>query len=485
MRTIASTLVTFLIAGWAQEPGRVSTSRPSSILTQEQLQQKLDAKLASEFLTKAPWLTDYDAARIEAKKTEKLIFAYFTKSDVDFAGCRVLESGPFLDPRFAQFGESFILYCHITSGVASRKYESLFKEKMGMGYPTILYLDSDGDVVYRHQAIRTIEGFESSAKEAQEFSRLRKGAETGDPDAKLAFIIKQYDSNLIRPEELAPKIKDFTNLSPDSQRQLDELKFELELNDLYRKSNGKPELLAEAAQQILAMYDTKKIPQREKAKDFYYGVLSNYARAKKDITVFEIVIKEMAARAEKDDTKKPQLDSLTRQFDHVKKLVQCESLRKKYTAGDKAVAKELLMLEFEMGITTSATATALLADVGKLTTEEQQLVNDHLYELEFKELTATVKDKESLSEALKRSIEWAKQGRVPQRMDAYQRFWTFIINNAARNGDEEALTLAIAELKKRAATESKLQPMLQSAEVRMRDFIKRKEGASSLPAEKK
>ncbi len=48
--------------------------------TQEQLKTNLDAKLKAPFLAKAAWLTDYDAAREEAKKSGKPIFAYFTRS---------------------------------------------------------------------------------------------------------------------------------------------------------------------------------------------------------------------------------------------------------------------------------------------------------------------------------------------------------------------------------------------------------------------
>ncbi len=37
-------------------------------------------KLESSFLKKASWLTDYDAARAEAARTQRPIFAYFTVS---------------------------------------------------------------------------------------------------------------------------------------------------------------------------------------------------------------------------------------------------------------------------------------------------------------------------------------------------------------------------------------------------------------------
>lgn len=37
-------------------------------------------KLKAPFLSKAPWIADYDKARAEAKKTGRPIFTYFTTS---------------------------------------------------------------------------------------------------------------------------------------------------------------------------------------------------------------------------------------------------------------------------------------------------------------------------------------------------------------------------------------------------------------------
>jgi hypothetical protein len=39
-----------------------------------------DKKLQEPFLSKASWITDYDKAREESKKSGKPIFAYFTRS---------------------------------------------------------------------------------------------------------------------------------------------------------------------------------------------------------------------------------------------------------------------------------------------------------------------------------------------------------------------------------------------------------------------
>ncbi|MEZ5963551.1 MAG: hypothetical protein R3F56_06865 [Planctomycetota bacterium] len=56
----------------------------ASLLAQQKSQEELiklrDEKLAKAVFTLADWHTDYDAVRAEAKKTGKLIFAYFTRS---------------------------------------------------------------------------------------------------------------------------------------------------------------------------------------------------------------------------------------------------------------------------------------------------------------------------------------------------------------------------------------------------------------------
>jgi len=47
---------------------------------QEAMKKKLEEKLESEFLKNAAWVTDFDQAKAESKKSGKPIFAYFTRS---------------------------------------------------------------------------------------------------------------------------------------------------------------------------------------------------------------------------------------------------------------------------------------------------------------------------------------------------------------------------------------------------------------------
>jgi hypothetical protein len=57
-------------------PAATAQKAPS----QEQLIKLRDEKLALPVFQKAPWSFDYDKVRAEAKKSGKLIFAYFSRS---------------------------------------------------------------------------------------------------------------------------------------------------------------------------------------------------------------------------------------------------------------------------------------------------------------------------------------------------------------------------------------------------------------------
>jgi hypothetical protein len=64
----------------AQNPGGAPAPKQQPKPAEDPLQKKLDEKLKEPFFKKAPWLTDYDQALAESKKSGKPIFGYFSRS---------------------------------------------------------------------------------------------------------------------------------------------------------------------------------------------------------------------------------------------------------------------------------------------------------------------------------------------------------------------------------------------------------------------
>ena len=58
----------------------LTAALPAQPPTQEKLVAERDKKLAKPVFQKANWLFDYDEARAEARKQDKLMFTYFSRS---------------------------------------------------------------------------------------------------------------------------------------------------------------------------------------------------------------------------------------------------------------------------------------------------------------------------------------------------------------------------------------------------------------------
>jgi hypothetical protein len=52
----------------------------ATIVSAQDMESRLEEKLAKDFIKNADWEMDFDAAKAKAKESGKLIFAYFTRS---------------------------------------------------------------------------------------------------------------------------------------------------------------------------------------------------------------------------------------------------------------------------------------------------------------------------------------------------------------------------------------------------------------------
>ena len=55
-------------------------SLSATAVAQDTMEAMLEAKMAKEFIKSATWVTDYDQALEQAKKDNKLVFSYFSRS---------------------------------------------------------------------------------------------------------------------------------------------------------------------------------------------------------------------------------------------------------------------------------------------------------------------------------------------------------------------------------------------------------------------
>ena len=166
----------------------------------ETLEQKRDAKLAEPWLKKAAWFTDYDKALSEAKASGKPIFADFTRSYAPCPYCTEIEEGVFSDPAFAEWSKEVVLLCHVTTGIKTDPHQDLLAKKGGQGFPYLVFLDAEGEVIAAHEGEQTVAGFREGLGKARAFLDLRKKAEAGDKAARFQVLETRYGQGTLTSE---------------------------------------------------------------------------------------------------------------------------------------------------------------------------------------------------------------------------------------------------------------------------------------------
>lgn len=248
----------------------------------------LREKLRSAFLSKAPWTTDYDKAREASARSGKPILAYFTRSYAPCIPCSQLEGGVLLGDDFAKLSDRFVLFCHITSQAPGEKYQMLLPEKGGKGWPSVFFLDSDGNVLARHSGPFTVEGFEATGAKPRAFLELRAKAEKGGPPAKIDFILARLELGQLRPGEAEERIREIGAApTPEQKRKLDGLVSNVDVEAILKPIKTEESKNAAAKKCYERLKAGKADPTIEPVRGGYWNLILEYAESVKDVEVFE------------------------------------------------------------------------------------------------------------------------------------------------------------------------------------------------------
>jgi hypothetical protein len=144
-------------------------------------------KLARPVFKKAPWTFDYDAAREQARRDNKPVFAYFARSYAHCGRCEALEDGALSEPEFAAFARGVVPFVHVTSRVDGEPQPTLLRDKGFAAFPTLCFLDADGNVLAKTG--RTVAAFTADGARVQRLLDLRAKGERATPaEAKECFL---------------------------------------------------------------------------------------------------------------------------------------------------------------------------------------------------------------------------------------------------------------------------------------------------------
>lgn len=110
-----------------------------------------------------------------------------------------MEGGPLSDNKFPEFAKSVVLFLHNTSRVEDEKYPTLLQDKGFRGFPSICFMDADGNVLTKPG--RSVQAFVDTHKETLALSTLRsKSARTAVEEKQL--FLAELNLDLIAAEQI-------------------------------------------------------------------------------------------------------------------------------------------------------------------------------------------------------------------------------------------------------------------------------------------
>jgi len=191
-----------------------------------------------------------------------------------------------------KFSEKFVLYCNITSHVPGSKDQDLLEAKGGEGFPYLIFMDAEGNLLAKHDGERTGAGFEVTGSKARAFLELKARAEKGDASVKIDFVIAQLELGHIKPGEAEVKIRESGGKpTAEQQKRLDGALANSEVEALLRAIKG-PDGKNEAAKKLYDRHKAgKAAPTAEPWMPAYWNLVMEQAESIKDVATFETSLK--------------------------------------------------------------------------------------------------------------------------------------------------------------------------------------------------
>jgi len=186
-----------------------------------------------------------------------------------------LESGPLSDPAFPQFSAKVVPFVHVTTRLKDRKYEGLLKEKGFNAFPSLAFLDAEGNVLLVQQA-RTVAQFEKSLAAVTEWDTVRNRIAKGEKGLEYDLFVADWNMGKMDFPTAKSRAATLKNLQPMQQSQVDQILLDAEVLHLSAAAS-KEEGFEPAAKRFLEILKAGKPMPSAEAEVPFWNVLMHKA----------------------------------------------------------------------------------------------------------------------------------------------------------------------------------------------------------------
>lgn len=211
--------------------------------------------------------------------------------------------------EFAEWSKQVVLFLHNTSRVDDEPYPNLLYEMGGIGFPTVSYLDAEGNLLKQVGHVTPVAQLAGAYEDLQAWRALRAEVERGDAGEakeKQLFLLELEMGN--RPYAEMQQRLDRLSFTKDELESMRQKLVNLQFTEILRKTPRDRQ--HEGGKQFLAMFRAGRIPNTSTETSFWQYMFAHAAH-EKDVALFEDLLGKVKAAKEGD----PRLSRYLRQLE--------------------------------------------------------------------------------------------------------------------------------------------------------------------------
>ena len=200
--------------------------------------------------------------------------------------------------EFITWSKDYVLFLHVTSRLEGRPNDDLLSKKGGTGFPFLVFMDAEGNVIAKHGGGRAVEGFAKTAETANKFVELKKKADGGDKEAIVDLTLLQLEMGSVSAEDARAAIeKSGVELAADRKARFEKLLLTAEINGIVEGIDGdKDESVIAGGEKLYKMAQEGRTPDDKDVAANFWSIIVMYADKKEDVAAFEMGLSELKKR---------------------------------------------------------------------------------------------------------------------------------------------------------------------------------------------
>ena len=188
-------------------------------------------------------------------------------------------------------------FFHLTTHIEGDKYQDLLKQKGGRGFPTLVFMDAEGNVL-AEQGERSVKAFTKTLNSLKAWQAAKQKAAGGVAVAKKELFLAELDLGKLSVADARTHLKELTNLSKDETATVEDRIRGLEVKEILEGART-PADMAKGAEKLLAMHPAGNVPSGQPGLRVY-GVLISQTVQKKDWKLCDELLAALRTRAKGD-----------------------------------------------------------------------------------------------------------------------------------------------------------------------------------------